>query len=476
MDQKKLFIQTIGCQMNVYDSERIARIMVPMNYETTTAIESADLIIVNTCAIRQKAEQKVFSFLGRLARLKQKKPQLIIGVGGCVAQQEGEKILERVPFIDVVFGTHAIGRLAGMIKRVEKKRCHLVDVEAAAEIDAFETLQDFRNDGKITSFVTIMQGCDNYCTYCVVPYVRGAEASRHPDKIIREIKDLVACGVREVTLLGQNVNSYGQKEGHCSFPQLLTRISAIPGLIRIRFTTSHPKDLSTDLSQAFRDLDKLCKHIHLPVQSGSDRVLKRMNRKYNRERYLAKIDELRRFCPEIAITSDFIVGFPGEADQDFEQTLDLIQKVGYDSLFAFKYSDRPSAPAARFSDKITEEEKNKRLKILLELQDEITVKKHKVLVGTTQEILVEGLSKKQTPMDSPKPGQDSGRQQWSGRTSTNRIVNFEQEQTSQTHNRNFTGRLVQVKIKKAHAHSLWGTLVRIEPQSITLKGDHSYAA
>jgi tRNA-2-methylthio-N6-dimethylallyladenosine synthase len=476
MDQKKLFIQTIGCQMNVYDSERIARVLAPLNYETTTAIESADLIIVNTCAIRQKAEQKVFSFLGRLARLKQKKPQLIIGVGGCVAQQEGRKIRERVPFIDVVFGTHAIGRLAGMIKRVEKKQCRLVDVEPAAEIDAFETLQDFRSDGKITRFVTIMQGCDNYCTYCVVPYVRGTEASRHPDKIIGEIQDLVACGVREVTLLGQNVNSYGQKEGHGTFPQLLARINAIPDLVRIRFTTSHPKDLSTDLGQAFRNLDKLCKHIHLPVQSGSDRVLKRMNRKYNRQRYLAKVDELRQFCPEIAISSDFIVGFPGETDQDFEQTLDLIQKVGYDSLFAFKYSDRPSAPAARFSNKITEKEKNRRLKILLELQDDITVKKHRALVGSTQEILVEGLSKKQAPIDNPKPGPDGGRQQWTGRTSTNRIVNFEQDQSLQTHNRNFTGRLVQVTIKKAHAHSLWGTPVRIEPQSITLKGENSYAA
>jgi tRNA-2-methylthio-N6-dimethylallyladenosine synthase len=476
MDQKKLFIQTIGCQMNVYDSERIAGVLAPLNYKTTNAIETADLIIVNTCAIRQKAEQKVFSFLGRLARMKQKKPHLIIGVGGCVAQQEGEKIFERVPFIDVVFGTHAIGRLAGMIKRVEKKHCRLVDVELAAEIDAFEALQDFRSDGKITSFVTIMQGCDNYCTYCVVPYVRGTEASRHPDKIIQEIQDLVACGVREVTLLGQNVNSYGQKEGHGSFPQLLARINAIPDLYRIRFTTSHPKDLSSDLSQAFRDLDKLCKHIHLPVQSGSDLILKRMNRKYNRGRYLAKVDELRQFCPDIAISSDFIVGFPGETDQDFEQTLDLIQMVGYDSVFAFKYSDRPSAPAARFSDKISEKEKNKRLQILLESQDEITVKKHRALVGSTREILVEGLSKKQVTIDSPKPGQENGRQQWTGRTSTNRIVNFEQEQHLQKHNRSFTGRLVQVKIKKAYTHSLWGTPVRIEPKSITLKGEHSYAA
>jgi len=476
MDHKKLFIQTIGCQMNVYDSERIAGVLAPLNYETTAAIETADLIIVNTCAIRQKAEQKVFSFLGRLARVKQKNPQLIIGVGGCVAQQEGEKIFERVPFIDVVFGTHAIGRLAGMITRVEKKHCRLVDVALAAEIDTFETLQDFRSDGKITSFVTIMQGCDNYCTYCVVPYVRGTEASRHPDKIIQEIQDLVACGVREVTLLGQNVNSYGQKEGHGTFPQLLARINAIPDLIRIRFTTSHPKDLSTDLGQAFRELDKLCKHIHLPVQSGSDRVLKRMNRKYNRERYLAKVDELRQFCPDIAISSDFIVGFPGETDQDFKQTLDLIQKVGYDSLFVFKYSDRPSAPAVRFSDKISEKEKNKRLQILLELQDEITVKKHQALVGSTQEILVEGLSKKQAPIDSPKPVQDRGRQQWTGRTLTNRIVNFEQAQHLQTHNRNFTGRLVQVRIEKAYKHSLWGTPVRIEPKSLTLKGEHSYAA
>ena len=256
MNVKNLYIQTIGCQMNVYDSEKIASALFSLNYRKTADIDAADLIIVNTCAIREKAEQKVFSFLGRLSRLKKNRPNLLIGVGGCVAQQQGEKILERAPFVDLVFGTHAIARLPRMVKGVEKHAGRVVDVEKASAIEVFDEPPELPKTGQVSRFVTIMQGCDNYCTYCVVPYVRGREASRRPEDIIPEIERLAAAGVREVTLLGQNVNSYGEKEGLCSFPELLARVNAVEGLLRIRFTTSHPKDLSTALCRAFRDLSK----------------------------------------------------------------------------------------------------------------------------------------------------------------------------------------------------------------------------
>ena len=383
MDIKHLYINTIGCQMNVYDSERMAALMAPAGYVTTDSVRAADLIVVNTCTIREKAEQKAFSFLGRLADLKRKNPGLIIAVGGCMAQQEGKAILRRVPFADIVFGTHALGRLPRMVERVTARRCRIVDVEMTDGIDEFDLPDDYLRSGEVSRFVTIMQGCDNFCTYCVVPYVRGREASRKPESILEEIRALVRSGVREVTLLGQNVNSYGQKENLCSFPELLERISAVEGLSRIRFTTSHPKDLSPGLIDAFRNLDKLCHHIHLPVQSGSDRVLKRMNRKYTRELYLGKIDRLRQACPDIAITSDMIVGFPGETQADFEQTLDLMRTVAYDGLFAFKYSDRPNAPAARFADKVPEPEQNDRLQALLDLQEQYTLRRNQALVGTT---------------------------------------------------------------------------------------------
>ena len=473
MGTKNLFIQTIGCQMNVVDSGRIEQQLAPLHYAITEEAADADLVVVNTCAIREKAEQKVFSFLGRMAGLKRKRPELIIAVGGCVAQQLGERIWKRAPHVDVVFGTHAIGRLGPIIAKVETERCRWVDVALSSGMDAFEAPKAIPGNGSVTRFVTIMQGCDNYCTYCVVPYVRGREASRPPESIIEEIEGLVAGGVREVTLLGQNVNSYGRKEGHCSFPQLLAKVNTVDGLMRIRFTTSHPKDLSTELCRSFRDLDRLCKHIHLPVQSGSNRVLKRMNRKYTREQYCEKIEQLRAHCPEIAISSDFIAGFPGETDADFEQTLDLIRTVRFDGLFAFQYSDRPNARATQFGDKIDEEEKRRRLQAVLRLQEQITLEKHRALVGSTQEVLVEGLSER------PAVGGSSGEAldgQWTGRTTTNRIVHFEQLAHESASNGVFTGKLVRVTIQKAHAHSLWGVPAGTQPVLPTLKGANSHAA
>lgn len=471
VDSKILYIHTIGCQMNVYDTERIGKLLSPSGYCRGDNPDSADLVIVNTCAIREKAEQKVFSFLGRLAQMKQKRPGLIIAAGGCVAQQEGARMLARAPYLDVVFGTQAIGRLPRIIERVEKERCRIVDVDMSDGVEEFETIRNFRDDGQVTSFVTIMQGCDNYCTYCVVPHVRGHEASRRPEKIVSEIEELVQSGVREVTLLGQNVNSYGQKEGWCNFAELLRQIDRIEKLSRIRFTTSHPKDLSPDLCLAFKNLDKLCHHIHLPVQSGSNRILKKMNRRYTREQYLERIEQLRAHCPDIAITSDFIVGFPGETQADFDQTLALIRQVAYDGVFAFKYSDRPSAPARQFNPKLSERVKNERLQILLDIQEEITRSRNQLLVGSVQQVLVEGPSKRETRVDV---NESKGSLQWTGRTSTNKIVNFLMDGSSL--NDSAAGSLVRVHIEKALAHSLWGRLIGKESTPTYLKGERSYAA
>ncbi len=447
--------------MNVYDAERMEKGLLPLGYEGAGSAEEADLIIVNTCAIREKAEQKVFSFLGRLAALKRKRPEMIIAVGGCVAQQEGRAILERVPHVDAVFGTHAVGRLPEIIGRVHRRRERVVDVDPAA---GTPTRPEPAHSGErplfrgVSRFVTIMRGCDNYCTYCVVPYVRGRETSRPPEAILAEIRGLVAAGAREVTLLGQNVNSYGRKEGLPDFPELLTRIAGIDGLYRIRFTTSHPKDLSQALIDAFRDLEKLCNHIHLPVQSGSDRILKRMNRKYTAKDYLKRVDRLRTARPDIAVTSDFIVGFPGETGDDFRRSLDLIKAVEYDSLFAFQYSDRPNASAARFSGKVPEPEKARRLRELLGVQEELTLKKHRGMVGGIETLLVDGPSKKQGKATGA--GGNSVRIiEATGRTTTNKIVNFTPEEGGGTERGASPGDLVKVRITQAFPHSLRGEVV-----------------
>ncbi|MFO8085100.1 MAG: tRNA (N6-isopentenyl adenosine(37)-C2)-methylthiotransferase MiaB [Desulfobacterales bacterium] len=473
---KKLYINTIGCQMNVYDSEKIVSDLAGLGYKKTFSIESADLIILNTCTIRDKAEQKAFSFLGRLSKQKQRNPRLIVAVGGCVAQQEGKKLIKRAPVVDIVFGTHAIARLPEHIERIERQRRRIIDVKMAESID--ETLSSGKSsltpgfDRGVTAFVTIMQGCENYCTYCVVPYVRGKEISRHPDHIVEEINNLVKEGVREVTLLGQNVNSYGIKQGFCSFAQLIHEISAINGLSRIRFTTSHPKDLSEELMEAFASSDKLCNHIHLPVQSGSQRILKLMNRRYTRNAYLDMIDKLRKIQPDIAISTDIIVGFPGETREDFQQTLELIREVEYDSLFAFKYSDRPQVPAAGFAGKVSEQEKMLRLQQVLALQEELTMKKYGALIGSIQKVLVEGFSKKH--QSGEKQNHDK---QLTGRTSGNLVVNFSLNTGFENdHHENLTGSIVDVMIKKAYAHSLWGKTVYINPESKGLKGDKNYAA
>lgn len=434
--------------MNVYDSEKLALILDSCGFEKTEDMDKADVVVCNTCSIRHKAEEKAYSFLGRFALEKKKKPHLITVMAGCVAQQEGKKAFERLPHLNIVLGTRAFSRFKTHIEEVRSGCSRIVDTDDSDQI--YESLPDSTifQENKVSRFVTIMQGCENYCTYCVVPYVRGKERSRKPDHIVEEITALADSGVREITLLGQNVNSYGTKEGDISFPRLLEKINRITGLRRIRFATSHPKDLSLDLMQAIRDLNKVCKHLHLPVQSGADAILKKMNRGYTRAEYLEKISRLRSLCPDIAISTDFIVGFPSETRQDFQDTMDLIREVEFDSIFAFAYSDRSPAPSAKFPGRIDEKEKLDRLNLLLEFQETFTEKKNRAQIGKLLEILVEGQSQKEH--DGFEPFKNGIRQrQMTGRSQSNKIVHFPSVSVN-------IGDIINIRIENAYPHSLWG--------------------
>ncbi len=440
------YIYTIGCQMNVYDSEKLALILSSYGFEKTDDMDKADIVVCNTCSIRHKAEEKAFSFLGRFAKIKKKKPHLITVMAGCVAQQEGKKAFERIPHLDIVLGTQAFSRFGRHIDEIKSGNLRVVDTEDSSMI--YEAMPDSTcfDENKISRFVTIMQGCENFCTYCVVPYVRGRERSRDPEKIVEEITLLAESGVKEVTLLGQNVNSYGQKEDQISFSQLLVRINEINGIHRIRFATSHPKDLSMDLIYAIRDLDKVCNHLHLPVQSGSNQILKKMNRGYTREKYINRISDLKKQCPDIALSTDIIVGFPSETREDFNDTMNLLREIEFDSIFAFAYSNRSSAPAAKFSKQIDEKEKSDRLNRLLELQEQYTEKKNKELVGKTLEVLVEGKSGKKRD-GFEQIGENL--EQMTGRSESNKIVHFPSEHVK-------IGDRINIRIENAYPHSLWG--------------------
>jgi tRNA-2-methylthio-N6-dimethylallyladenosine synthase len=427
----------MGCQMNEYDSDYLAQVLVNSNFLPTDNPNNADLILINTCTVRAKAEQKAFSLLGRMISLKRRNPDLIVGIAGCIAQQEGANLIQRFPELDLVLGTREIGSIEELLERLVSKREKIV----ATDIDLGPP-SPLGNDGyfrgRVKSYISIMEGCDNFCSYCIVPYVRGREVSRPPDEILGETEHLISQGVKEVTLLGQNVNSYlwGKKDVF-SFPSLLREMSKLRGLARIRFTTSHPKDLSDDLIHCFGELENLCPHIHLPLQAGSNKILHLMNRGYTREKYLELAEKLRKTRPDMAISSDVMVGFPWESDEDFQLTLDLIREIEFDSLYSFKYSDRKGTLAEKMDGKISEAEKSSRLTALQELQKAITLKKNKRLEGREVEILVEGESKK------------GG--QLTGRTPTNKIVNF-------SNNNSIIGEIVKVTIKRAFVNSLYGDL------------------
>ncbi|MDH3869242.1 MAG: tRNA (N6-isopentenyl adenosine(37)-C2)-methylthiotransferase MiaB [Desulfuromonadales bacterium] len=440
MNDKAFYLETFGCQMNVVDSERIVGLLDEIGYRQVEEPEQADLILLNTCAVRDKAVRKAYGHLGRFKPMKERKPDLILGMGGCIAQQEGKQLLEEFSYLDLVFGTHNVHRLPEMVQQVAEKHVRCEETEFLDRETRLQLFPSRTGQEAYTRFVTVMQGCDNFCSYCVVPYVRGREISRPSAEILEEIRELAAQGVREITLIGQNVNSYGLKEdGELSFAGLLEQVNAVDGIDRIRFTTSHPKDLSDDLIECFGRLDKLCKHLHLPVQCGSDNILKAMNRGYTRERYLGVVERLRQVCPEIRLSSDIIVGFPGETEADFAETMSLLEKVRYTEIYSFIYSPRRGTAAADMADEMTAEVKQDQFNRMLELQQEISRQTWEADVGTIQEVLVEGESK-------------VGAGQMFGRSTWNRIVNFAGPAE-------LAGQLVSVKITKAFRNSLLGELV-----------------
>lgn len=437
-DVKRVFLETFGCQMNENDSERILGLLQNIRYIRTNEPASADLIILNTCSIRDKAEQKVYSALGRFRELKEERPGLIVGVAGCVAQQEGQKLLKRAPYLDLVFGPHNIHRLPELIGEISEKKARLVAVEQSASIDENEYGLVSASGDK--AFVSIMRGCDNFCAYCIVPYTRGREVSRESGDIIDEVTRLAEGGVKELMLLGQNVNSYGAG-ADVSFPELLRLVARVDGIRRVRFITSHPKDISEELIYLFAEVRKLARHMHLPVQSGSDRVLKEMGRGYTASEYAAKVKLLKRLYPEMAVTTDIIVGFPGETEDEFEETMALIRALRFENVFSFMYSPRPLTRAASFEGQLPLEVRSERLQGLQETQREISLERNLELVGRRVEVLVEGTSK-------------SDESEFSGRTSCNRIVNFPFDGVAEP------GAIIEVVITGAYPNSLRGEVPR----------------
>lgn len=437
----KLYIQTHGCQMNEYDSGKMADVLgASHQLEKTTSPEDADVILLNTCSIREKAQEKVFSELGRWRELKEKNPNLIIGVGGCVASQEGEAILKRAPYVDLVFGPQTIHRLGDMLKEREKKRRSVVDI-SFPEIEKFDRLPEAKAEGP-SAYISIMEGCSKYCSFCVVPYTRGTEISRPLDDVLAEIAGLAAQGVKEIHLLGQNVNDYQGATHDGGLADLATLIeftALVPGVERIRFTTSHPVAFSNRLIQAYANNPKLVNHLHLPVQSGSDRILAAMKRGYTALEYRSKIRKLRQVRPDISISSDFIIGFPGETEEDFNDTLKLIEDIGFDNSYSFIYSPRPGTPAAQLPDEVPLATKKERLNLLQFRLQQHANRISDRMVGSIQPVLVTGYSAKSTDM-------------LTGRTENNRIVNFAADPS-------LIGQMVSVRMTQALRSSMIGELV-----------------
>ena len=442
---KKLYIRTYGCQMNEYDSDKMADVLNASEaFERTEDPAQADVILFNTCSVRENAQERVFHALGRLSPLKQLRQDLIIGVGGCVASQEGSAIVERAPFVDVVFGPQTLHRLPQLIEARRRSGRSQVDI-SFPEIEKFDALPPATHEG-CTAFVSIMEGCSKYCSFCVVPYTRGEEVSRPFDDVLTEIAGLADQGTKEITLLGQNVNAYRGKmnDGETAdFALLLEYLSEMPGIERLRYTTSHPREFSQRLIDSYRHLPQLVDHVHLPVQSGSDRILAAMKRGYTALEYKSIIRRLRAARPKISIASDFIVGFPGETEQDFAETLKLVEEIGFDDSYSFMYSPRPGTPAANFADQIPLEIKQARLARLQALLDASVKAISNAMVGKVERILVEGASRKSAL-------------ELAGRTSNNRVVNF-------PGSKRLIGKLMDVHITAALAHTLRGEVRVTEP-------------
>ncbi|MEO1963201.1 MAG: tRNA (N6-isopentenyl adenosine(37)-C2)-methylthiotransferase MiaB, partial [Cycloclasticus sp.] len=437
---------THGCQMNEYDSEKMVAVLEESHNVVLTENEKeADILLLNTCSIREKAQERVFHQLGRWRPLKEKNPDLLIGVGGCVASQEGKVIRRRAPYVDVVFGPQTLHRLPAMLKQAQTKKKLVMDI-SFPEIEKFDNLPEPRAEGP-KAFVSVMEGCSKYCTFCVVPYTRGEEVSRPLNDVITEISSLASQGVREVNLLGQNVNAYRGEMADgdiADFALLLHYVAAVDGIDRIRYTTSHPKEFTDSLIQAYEEIPELVSHLHLPVQSGSNTVLARMKRGHEIETYIEKLARLKEIRPNISFSSDFIVGFPQETDEEFEDTIKLIEQIGFDFSFSFIFSARPGTPAADMPDDIDMNIKKQRLERLQQINKERTAQISKDMIGTTQSILVEGESKKNSL-------------QMSGRTENNRVVNF-------AGHRRLAGQFVDVYITEALPYSLRGRLVKASSQ------------
>lgn len=426
-------IKTYGCQMNEYDSEVIAALLHRSGFEATTDLHKADLILVNTCYVREKVKHKVFSFLGELKKIKKQKPDLLLGVGGCLAQKESRQIQKRAPFVDIIFGTLNLHRLPEIVKDATGGRLPVVRVEGNCLPPDLPTVRK----KKFSAYIPVIRGCNNFCTYCNVPYVRGREKSRPLASILKEAREAAGKGCREVILLGQNVNSYGQDFSEkIDFATLLGEVNKVEGIRRIRFTTSHPRDLSDRLILAMARLDKACEHLHLPLQAGSNRILKLMGRGYTREEYLKLVDKVRDFVPQVSLTTDLMVGFPGETEQDFQDTLDMVKRVRFDGAFTFEYSALPGTRAAELEDQILTPVKKRRLRELIQNQKKITQEKNKIWNGRRVEVLVEGISPKD-PCELQ------------GRTRHNKMVIFPEDEA-------LIGEFVRVRIKKTGCWALRG--------------------
>ena len=438
MSKKHVKFLTYGCQMNFSDAERMEGELAKLGYQSVEEMDQADLIIINTCCVRETAEDKVYGKIGEIKALKRRKPDLILGITGCMAQKEGEKLIKRAPHIDFVLGTNKIHEVVSTIQKLEAANVkHVVDTEMR-ESEMPEDVAIQRNTA-LSAWIPIMYGCNNFCTYCIVPYVRGQERSRLPEDIVREVQEAVAQGYKEVTLLGQNVNSYGKDHQKATFAQLLEMVDQVEGIQRVRYMTSHPKDLSNEVIEVIKNSKHICRHFHLPVQYGSNRILKAMNRVYTVEQYRDLVASIRAAVPEASLTTDLIVGFPGETEEDFQQLMAFIEEIRYDQAYTFIYSKRSGTPAAEMDNQVEDAVKHQRLNRLMELQNSISLEINQQLVGRTLEVMVEGPSHTDETV-------------WNGRTDTNKLVLW------QYTGKEKPGDLVKVKIQQAQTWILKGTL------------------